>query len=157
VDDTEVSKYVTVPVAPDQAFRIFTEHPAEWLPPGHTFLPEPQLIASEPRVGGRYYERDAAGAEISRGTVTEWAPPHRLAVTWRIGANWQPVFDDDHASVIEVDFRADGYGSTDVVLTYTQLHRHGEWAESVRAALNIDGPGETLLNYADAVARRLPR
>src|SRR5579859_7410276 len=71
---------VTVPVSPAEAFRIYTQCAAEWLPPEHTFLTNPQSITMEPRAGGRFYERAADGTEISRGTITEWAPPGRLAV-----------------------------------------------------------------------------
>src|ERR1700689_5582700 len=93
-------KSVTVPVAAAEAFRIYTECPAEWLPAEHTFIPNPQSVTMEPRAGGRFYERGEDGAEITRGTIVEWAPPHRLAVTWRIGPGWGPVFDAQHASVI---------------------------------------------------------
>jgi len=119
-------KSVTVPVAAAEAFRIYTEYPAEWLPAEHTFIPDPRSIAMEPRAGGRFYERSADGTEVTRGTIVEWAPPHRLAVTWRIGPGWRPVFDDEHASVIVVEFIPAGPDATEVTLTYTHLDRHGE-------------------------------
>src|ERR1700733_4303750 len=68
-------KSVTVPVAAAEAFRIYTECPAEWLPAEHTFIPNPQSITVEPRAGGRFYERGAGGAEITRGTSEERAAP----------------------------------------------------------------------------------
>jgi uncharacterized protein YndB with AHSA1/START domain len=144
---------VTVPVSPAEAFRIYTQCPAEWLPPEHTFLRNPQSITMEPRAGGRFYERGADGTEISRGTITEWAPPGRLAVTWRIGPGWRPIFDDEHASVIVVEFSPAGAEATEVTLTYTHLDRHGEMAGVIRSAINHQGPGDTLHRYADAVTR----
>ena len=87
----DVRKSVTVPVRPDEAFRVFTEQALEWLPAGHTFLRDPESITMEPRVGGRFVERAADGTEAVRGTILEWTPPGRLVVTWRIGANWRPV------------------------------------------------------------------
>jgi hypothetical protein len=81
----DVRKSIRVPAPADEAFRIFTERPIEWLPAGHTFIKNPQSITMEPRTGGRYYERGADGTEVTRGTIVDWAPPHRLVVTWRIG------------------------------------------------------------------------
>jgi uncharacterized protein YndB with AHSA1/START domain len=151
----DLSRAITVPVPASEAFGIFAGHPAEWLPAAHTFVPEPLLIAMEPRVGGRFYERAADGSEVTRGTITDWDPPRRLAVTWRIGPGWRPVPDDERASVIVVDFVPAGPASTRVVTTYTQLHRHGEFARVIRAAIESQDPGETLRNYAAAVTRRM--
>jgi uncharacterized protein YndB with AHSA1/START domain len=159
----DVTKSVIVPVGTDEAFRLFTGQPAQWLPVAHTFIRDPVLIAMEPWAGGRFYERGADGTEITRGTILDWAPPARLVVTWRIGANWRPVFDDEQASRIRAEFRpavaagSDAAGSgaaglTEVVLTYTELDRHGAFAPQLRAAIEAGDPGESLQNYADLAA-----
>jgi uncharacterized protein YndB with AHSA1/START domain len=149
----DVRKSVRVPASADDAFRVFTQRPIEWLPPEHTFIKNPQSVTMEPRVGGRFYERGADGTEITRGTIMEWAPPGRLVMTWRIGPGWQPVSDDEKASRIEVEFAAAGPGVTDVVLTYTQLYRHGEIAGAIRSAVAAPGPGESLERYVETVKR----
>jgi uncharacterized protein YndB with AHSA1/START domain len=149
----DVRKSIRVPAPVDEAFTVFTQRPIEWLPAGHTFIKNPQSVTMEPRAGGRFYERGADGAEVTRGTILEWAPPNGLVVTWRIGPGWRPMLDDEQASCIEVEFAAAGPDATDVVLTYTQLHRHGEMATVIRSAIAAPGPGETLERYAEAVAR----
>jgi uncharacterized protein YndB with AHSA1/START domain len=137
-----------------EAFRVYTECAAEWLPVGHTFIRDPQAILMEPFVGGRFYERGADGTEMTRGTITEWEPPRRLAVTWRIGPGWRPVFDDEHASVIIVEFNPSGSAATELVLTYTHLERHGaEMGQLIRLAIETSSPDDTLHRYAQVVAR----
>jgi uncharacterized protein YndB with AHSA1/START domain len=151
VDVPDVSKSVVVPVPPEEAFRLLTEQPARWLPPAHTFIEDPVLIAMEPVSGGRFYERGADGTEITRGTILDWSPPLRLVVTWRIGPDWRPVFDDELAPRIHFEFRPTG-ASTEVVATYTDLRRTGEMAAALRAAIEAGNPGESLRRYAGLAA-----
>jgi uncharacterized protein YndB with AHSA1/START domain len=153
IPDVRRSILVQAPVP--EAFRVYAGYPAEWLPAGHTFIRDPQAIVMEPFVGGRFYERGADGSEITRGTVTEWQPPRRLAVTWRIGPGWRPVSDDDRASVIIVEFNPSG-GATEMTLTYTHLERHGEMAQTLRSAIEASSPDDTLHRYAQVVARHAP-
>jgi deoxynogalonate / 12-deoxyaklanonic acid monooxygenase len=153
----DISKSVTVPVPQGEAFRLLTEQSGRWLPPAHTFLKDPVLIAMEPVAGGRFYERGADGTEITRGTILDWTPPRRLVVTWRIGPGWRPVFDDEQAARIEFEFRPAGShrDATEVVATYTQLHRTGEMAATLRAAIEAGDPGESLQRFADLTAGRV--
>lgn len=148
----DVRKSVIVPVPPAEAFSVFAERPLEWFPPEHVFVADRQELVIEPRVGGRYYERGRDGEEAVWGTILEWSPPRRITMTWRVGAGWRPVFDDDVASRIVVDFRPAGSG-TEVSLTHTELHRHGEVADRILAALDGPSPGPTLERYAQVVAR----
>jgi uncharacterized protein YndB with AHSA1/START domain len=150
----DVRRSIVVPAPVPEAFRIYTECAAEWLPSGHTFIREPQAIVMEPHVGGRFYERGPDGTEMTRGTITAWEPPLRLTVTWRIGPGWRPIFDDEHASVIIVEFNPSGSDATEVTLTYTHLERHGaEMAKMLRSAIETSSPDDTLHQYAQAVAR----
>ena len=61
--------------------------------------------------------------------------------------------DDEHASVIVVEFTPAGQDSTEVVFTYTHLERHGEMAPMIRGAISIPGPDSAVQRYAEAVKR----
>jgi len=152
----DVRKSITVPASAEEAFRVYTECAVEWLPPGHTFLASPRVIAMEPWPGGRFYERGADGTEISRGTILDWDPPRRVVLTWRIGPDWRPVFDDDKASRVAVEFTPAGPDATEMTLTYSELDRLGEFGAHLRAAIEGDGPGGTLERFAGVVASRRP-
>ncbi|MGC0380083.1 SRPBCC family protein [Streptomyces sp. SAI-129] len=147
----DVRKSVVVAAPVEHCFEVFTEHPADWWPPSHVLVKKERAgLAFEPFVGGRYYEWDVDGNEVTWGRVLEWDPPHRLAMTWRIDGRWQSVPDDDRASEIEVDFIAAGSRGTRVELTHVKLHRHGDGAWNIHKALDTPSPGETLARFADA-------
>ena len=74
---------VTIDAPPERVFGALTN--AEELP---NFLPEFKEIAFEARLGGEYEFRgtgDDGKAFSTRGKITEFDPPRRLAFTWR----WQ--------------------------------------------------------------------
>ena len=74
---------VTIDAPPERVFRALTS--AEELP---NFLPEFKQVAFEARLGGEYEFRgtgDDGGTFSTRGKITEYDPPRRLAFTWR----WQ--------------------------------------------------------------------
>ena len=144
---------VSVPATPDEAFRIYAERQLEWQPAGHLTIKDPESITMEPWEGGRFYERGADGTEVVKGTITQWAPPHRIAVTWRVGPGWRPAPDDENASVIVVEFNPVGPDSTEVTFTYTHLERHGEMAPMLRAAIANPGPDSAVERYAETVKR----
>ncbi|MEV6851374.1 SRPBCC domain-containing protein [Actinoplanes sp. NPDC051411] len=150
---TDVSKSISVAVPPDEAFRIFVERPIEWLPAGHTFIRNPQAVTLQSWAGGCFVEHGADGTEVVRGTIVECQPPSRLVMTWRVGADWRPVHDDEKASRIQVEFVATGPHTTNVILTHTELYRHGDAAAAIRSAVDGAGPGDTLKAYARVVAR----
>lgn len=148
----DVRKSVVVDAPIDRAFATFVERPMEWWPAEHVFVTDRRSITIEPFVGGRYYEVGADGTEIAWGTIVEFDAPRRLVMTWRVGPGWQPIFDDDAASVIEVEMTAVGETHTAVALTHAQLHRHGDAAARIHAALDGPSPGDTLAQFARVVA-----
>ncbi len=156
-DLPDVSKTVIVAVPVDQAFRAYVEFPIEWVPPAHRFTTDTQSMTIEGKVGGRFYERDAQGNEVTRGTIVEWTPPTRLVMTWRVGAGWQPIGDDEHASHVEIDFAARSADATEMTVTYTHLKCcEPSFAAQLAAVLAAPGPGETLERYLEVAARHAP-
>jgi uncharacterized protein YndB with AHSA1/START domain len=146
-----VYKSVTVGVSVADAWEIFTERPTDWWPSGHQVVPgQREAIVFEPRVGGLYYERDSDGAVRVWGRILAWEPSRRLLMTWRVDGNWQSIPDDTNASEIEVTFTPQGTSSTEVTLGHIKLHRHGDGAGPIRAALEGSSPGPTLANFAKA-------
>lgn len=78
---------VTVPVAPDRAFHLFTAEIGRWWPLATHSVGRARSrgVVVEPGVGGRLVESiDGAEAAVW-GTVVRWEPPHVLAYTWHPG------------------------------------------------------------------------
>ena len=150
-----VRKQVTVPVPAERAFEIFASKPLGWWPAHHKLVPGERIRIVFERPGGRWYEMDSDGAIEDWGTVLDWSPPHRIALSWRIDGRWRPIADEARASHIVVTFTPDGPGRCVVQLSHEQLHRHGEWAQAIHDALDGPSPGETLAQYARLVADEL--
>ena len=147
-----VVKSITVELGVREAFDFFTQQAVDWWPRRHQVVAgDREVIVFQPRRDGRWYERASDGAEADWGRVLLWNPPYRLAATWRIGGRWQLLPDDDGASEIEVVFIPDGADRTVIRLTHRGLERLGEHAGSMRAALDLPGPGDTLGCYAAAL------
>ena len=105
-----------------------------------------EAIFIEPRVGGRWYERNAKGEHCDWGTVLQWEPPRRVCLSWHVGPGhdspeWvaDVTMDLTKASELEIRFTPEPAGTTLVELTHSKLERHGEGAEQLRDL--FDGPG----------------
>ena len=83
----------------DAAFRIWTEYTTMWWPADHTATGQTDSVVTfEPFVGGRIYERTAAGAEVDWGRIVTWEPPQRLGYLWHLRA------DRADATDVEITF-----------------------------------------------------
>jgi len=110
-----------------------------WWPASHHIGAQPfQAIFVEPRVGGRWYERDLQGNECDWGTVLAWGPPRRVTFSWHLGLDWKFNPDLAKASEVEIRFTSEGPSTTLVELEHSRLERHGEGYQQLRTAL--DGP-----------------
>jgi uncharacterized protein YndB with AHSA1/START domain len=145
VEEAVVRKSVRVQAPIQHAFSVFVEQMETWWPATHHIgKTRFEAIFVEPRVGGRWYERDAAGNLNDWGTVLEWDPPNRVTFSWHVGPGHdQPdwVCDPDmaKASEVEIRFTAEGPATTLVELTHSKLERHGEGYMKLREV--FDGPG----------------
>jgi len=140
-----VFKSVRVKAPIERAFSVFVEQMETWWPATHHIGSTPFVaIFVEPRVGGRWYERNAEGELCDWGKVLKWDPPHRVAFSWHVGPghdspDWKFEMDDAKASEVEIRFTAEAGGTTLVELTHSKIERHGEGSEKLREL--FDGPG----------------
>jgi uncharacterized protein YndB with AHSA1/START domain len=157
-EEAVVRKSVRVQAPIDRAFSVFVERMETWWPATHHIGKTPfEAIFIEPRVGGRWYERDVEGKLCDWGKVLAWDPPHRVTLSWHVGPghdspDWACDPDPAKASEVEIRFTAEGAASTLVELEHSKLERHGEGYRQLRAV--FDGPGAwsgILAQYAKAV------
>lgn len=106
---------------PAHAFRTWTSLASAWWPTEHTASHEHGAeIVFEPRVGGRIFERTAAGQEVEWGFITEWDPPRRLRYQWHIAA------DPAEATDVEIVFRELEASRTRVEIEHRGWERLGD-------------------------------
>jgi hypothetical protein len=145
VVEAVVRKSVRVEASVERAFSVFVEQMESWWPATHHIGDTPfQTIIVEPRVGGRWYERNVAGKDGEWGTVLAWDPPHGVRFSWHVGPghdspDWKFDGDMSRASEVEIRFSSEGPRSTLVELEHSKLERHGEGYEQLRAL--FEGPG----------------
>jgi uncharacterized protein YndB with AHSA1/START domain len=140
-----VRKSVRVKAPIERAFSVFVEQMELWWPATHHIGKTPfEAIFVEPRVGGRWCERDVEGKLTDWGKVLAWDPPHRVTFSWHVGPGhdspeWVCDMDPAKASEVAILFTAEGPEATLVELEHSKLERHGEGWEQLRAV--FDGPG----------------
>lgn len=161
VSEAVVNKSVRVAAPIERAFSVFVEQMETWWPATHHIGDTPfEAIFIEPRVGGRWYERNVEGKLCDWGTVLVWDPPHGVTFSWHVGPghdqpDWKFEADMSKASEVAIRFTAEGPSTTLVELEHSKLERHGEGYEQLRAL--FDGPGAwsgILALFAKAVENR---
>jgi uncharacterized protein YndB with AHSA1/START domain len=145
VEESVVRKSVRVQAPVERAFSVFVEQMETWWPATHHIGKTPfEAIFVEPRVGGRWYERNAAGEQCDWGKVLAWDPPYRVTFSWHVGpghdqADWVCDPDPAKASEVEIRFTAEGPATTLVELKHSRLERHGAGWQQLRTV--FEGPG----------------
>lgn len=119
-----IEKTVLVPLAPLDAFELFTTGMAGWWPlDSHSLSAtrDGQTAADvvvEPRAGGRIIETKPDGSRADWATITAWEPGHRLAFDWYVGR------DASEATQVSVTFLP-APGGTQVDLVHDGFDRLG--------------------------------
>ena len=148
-----VRKQITVQASQERAFAVFTERQGSWWPPEHHIGEQPmQEPVVEPREGGRWFERSEDGSECDWGRVRLWDAPQRLVFTWQINGAFQFDPDPEHASEIDVRFRAEGPAETTVEVEHSGFEKV-VGGQTIHDTIN-GGGGWTLLldTFAKTVA-----
>ena len=158
-EEAVVRKNIRVNASIDQAFSIFVEQMETWWPAEHHIGGKPfESIIVEPRVGGRWYERDAEGKDCEWGTVRAWDPPRLVTLSWHLGPDWKYSADLAKSSDVAIRFTSEGPEATLVELEHSGIERHGEGYEQLRAALDSPNAWElTLAEFAKAAGRGVRR
>ena len=144
-EEAVVRKSVRVKAPIEVAFKVFVEQMESWWPATHHIGKTPfETIFVEPRVGGRWYERNAKGEICEWGKVLKWEPPRAVAFSWHVGPghdqpDWVADPDPAKASEVEIRFTKEAQATTLVELTHSRLERHGEGYQQLREL--FDGPG----------------
>ena len=129
-----IVKEITVACSPEHAFDVFVNMIAKWWPlDGHAAsaaVGKAALAATiEPHVGGAVYETMHDGSRDEWGTVLEFEPGQKLAMTWHPGNN------KDNPTRVDVQFKADG-ARCKVTLTHSGWEVWGDAAEERRGGYN---------------------
>jgi uncharacterized protein YndB with AHSA1/START domain len=144
---------VTVPLAPEAAFELFTADFNSWWPGHHIGEADLQTALIEPVAGGRWYERGVDGSECDWGEVLVYSPPGRLVLRWQLDGAWKYDSDPAHGSEVEVTFTQEAPGRTRVQLEHRSFERHGAGAPAVRDGVDSDGGWHKIVQlYADRAA-----
>jgi uncharacterized protein YndB with AHSA1/START domain len=145
---------LAVHASAEHAFDVFTDGLVTWWPQDYTWAKDAlELIAIEPREGGRCFERAPYNFQCDWGRVLVWEPPHRLVFTWQISPGREPEPDPARASEVEVRFEPEGPAATRVELEHRRLSRHGAESGHYRAALDSPHGWPYILGrYAEAIA-----
>ena len=135
----------TVARRADQVFHTWTDNFAQWWPTSHTVSGEHDAqVVFEPQLGGKIYERTAAGVVHERGEITLWDPPHRLGYVWYLRR------DRANATEVEITFRRQD-ASTQVEIEHRGWDRLGAGGPALREA-NKAGWGGLLPHFIEACA-----
>jgi Activator of Hsp90 ATPase homolog 1-like protein len=137
--------------APEIAFDVWTRRFGSWWPRSHSVTGDADLeLILEPRLGGRIFERTAAGIEHDWGEVTIWQPPGRFGYLWHLRR------DRADATDVEIRFVPGPAGTTRVEIEHTGWERLGAEGQGWRDR-NRGGWESLLPHFRAAIDEAAPR
>lgn len=143
--DVHVTRTISVPLTPQAAFDLFTARMSEFWPASHSIGATPfETVVMEPKVGGRWFERSADGAECPWGRVLVWEPPHRVVLAWQLDADWR--YDPEFETDVAVTFVETEPGRTKLELRHGHLERFGERAAEMKATFESPNAWGSILD-----------
>lgn len=121
-----ITKTMTVARGQDETFRFYTERLNDWWPKRTHSIGQDKTarVGFEPRVGGRIFETQEDGTEVTWGEVLVWDAPNRVVHSWHLSRG------SDEATEVEITFTALGDGETRVDLVHRNWEKLG--ADAVR-------------------------
>jgi uncharacterized protein YndB with AHSA1/START domain len=129
------------------AFDMWTSGIGAWWPADHTVTGRPDVVVVlQGGVGGRIFERTAAGVEHDWGEVVLWDPPARLAYLWHLRQ------DPADSTEVEIRFVDLGGRMTRVEIEHRGWERLGHAADEAQFR-NRAGWDSLLPHYLSAIAR----
>ena len=135
-----VRKSISVKASAEHAFEVFTAGIDRWWPRSHHIGKAPMTRGViEGCVGGRCYSEHTDGTEYDWGEITEWEPPRRFVMAWKITPQWQHQPDLAKSSEVEVRFTPLPDGSTRVDLEHRNFERVGAGWETMRGQVESEG------------------
>ena len=125
-----IKKTVTVPLTPQEAFRVFTSDLSLWWPvETHSVsagMGAPSnSVALNSGVGGEIEEIAYDGTKHVWGKVTEWRQNEKVAFTWH------PRKSEDRQTLVEVSFEGNQSGTT-LTLVHSGWEKLGEEDQKLR-------------------------
>lgn len=142
-----VKHVVSVPVAPDAAYRKFVDI-GKWWTPEHTFSGDAKNLSITPRAGGCWCEKLKDGGSVRHLDVVYAAPGSALRFSGGLG----PLQEMAVSGAMQIAFEADG-SSTTVTMTYAV----GGYAPNGLGPLApiVDGVlGQQMLRYREFAGKR---
>ncbi len=141
---------VQAPLA--RTFELFASRMGAWWPRGKTPAAQPHAdLVIEPHENGRWYEKDANGAETQWGKVLAWEPPRRLLLGWQLDHCF--CFDAKLLMEVEILFEELAGGGTRVRLEHRNLEQLGADAEPFAGKVRSGWP-ERMGDFARYAASR---